>query len=233
MLTFSISYFLEVLPKLLSAIPFTFEVIVVSAVLCILAGILVSIIRILRIPILMPITDVWLSFVRSMPFVLLLFLSYFLVPFLLKASGLVQGSLNKIIYVYITMVFAYAPVIAEIIRPAYFSIEKGQKEAAEVFGMTPAQEIVQVVMPQMVPTVLPLLVNQVIEIVKDTSLMYMIGLMDLMGRANLIITVHQGIGKLESYLAVAILYWVMIAVLESLMKYLENRQTRILNRRVS
>lgn len=99
--------------------------------------------------------------------------------------------------------------------------------------MTPAQEIVQVVMPQMIPTVLPLLVNQVIEIVKDTSLMYMIGLMDLMGRANLIITVHQGIGKLESYLAVAILYWVMIAVLESLMKYLENRQTRILNRRVS
>ena len=76
MLTFSISYFLEVFPKLLSAIPFTFEVIVVSAVLCILAGILVSIIRILRIPVLMPVTDVWLSFVRSMPFVLLLFLSY-------------------------------------------------------------------------------------------------------------------------------------------------------------
>ena len=88
-------------------------------------------------------------------------------------------------------------------------------------------------MPQMIPAVLPPLVNQLIEIVKDTSLMYMIGLMDLMGRTELLITVNQGIGKLESYLAVAILYWVVVAALEAVMKYLENRQTRILSRRVS
>lgn len=231
MLTFSFSYFLTVFPKLLTALPFTFYVILVSTLLCIAGGILVSVVRILKIPVLYGVTEVWLSFVRSMPFVLLLFLSYFLVPFLLRWSGLLKGSLDKTVYVYITMVFAYAPVIAEVIRPAYFSVDKGQREAAEVFGMTPVQEIVQVVMPQMIPAVLPPLVNQIIEIVKDTSLMYMIGLMDLMGRADLIITVNQGLGKLESYLAVAILYWVIVAALEAVMKKLENRQTRILTRR--
>lgn len=233
MLTFSISYFLEIIPKLFSAIPLTLEVIGISTILCLLSGILVSIIRIQRTPVLFQITEIWLSFVRSMPFVLLLFLSYFLAPFLLMKTGLISGSVNKIVYVYITMVIAYAPVLAEVIRPAYFSIDKGQKEAAVVFGMNSFQWTTQIVFPQMIPTVLPLLVNQMIEIVKDTSLMYMIGLMDLMGRAELLITVNQGLGKLESYLAVAILYWVIIGVLETVMKYLENRQTRILNRRES
>lgn len=233
MLTFSASYFTEVFSKLLVAVPFTFEVILISAMLCMVSGALVSIIRITKCPVLYEISEVWLSLVRSIPFVLMLFLSYFLLPFLLKSAGIPTGGIPKVVYVYITMVFAYAPVIAEVIRPAYFSIEKGQREAAIVFGMTPWQCILQVVMPQMIPAVLPPLVNQLIEIVKDTSLMYMIGLMDLMGRTELLITVNQGIGKLESYLAVAILYWVVVAALEAVMKYLENRQTRILSRRVS
>lgn len=233
MLTFSISYFLEVLPKLFTAIPMTVEVIGVSTVLCLLSGIIVSVVRIRRTPVFFQITEVWLSFVRSMPFVLLLFLSYFLTPFILTKTGIITGSVNKIVYVYITMVIAYAPVLAEVIRPAYFSIDKGQEEAAVIFGMNSFQWITQVVFPQMVPTVLPLIVNQIIEIVKDTSLMYMIGLMDLMGRAELLITVNQGLGKLESYLAVAVLYWIIIGILETVLKRLENRQTRILNRRES
>ena len=233
MLTFEPTYFIEILQKLLTVVPFTFYVVLISALCCVIGGIVVSAIRIRKIPVLYEITNFWLSFVRSMPFVLLLFLMYFLVPFLLKVSGLVSSGLDKITYVYITMAFAYAPVIAEVIRPVYFSIEKGQREAVVVFGMTPLQSMIHVVLPQMIPSLLPPLVNQLIEIVKDTSLMYMIGLMDLMGRANLLITVHQGIGKLESYVAVAVLYWIMVAALESLMKYLENRQTRILTRRIS
>lgn len=225
MLTFDFSYFLSVVPKIAEALPFTFFVILGSAVLGILAGILVAIVRIARIPVLFQICGAWLSFVRSMPFVLLLFLMYFTVPAFLRMGGIDTSVIPKVTYVLAAVVFGFAPVIAEVIRPAYFAIDKGQHEAALVFGLSPWQRIVHVIIPQMVPMLLPPMVNQVIEIVKDTSLMYMLGLMDIMGRANMMIHVNMGRGKLENYIAVALLYWAIVAFLEMVIHYLNKKNS--------
>ena len=226
LLSFDFGYFLNVLPKVAEALPFTAFVIVASAVLSILVGALVSIVRIRRTPVLYGIAEGWLSFVRSMPFVLLLFLMYFTVPAFLRAAGADVSSIPKVVYVILAVVFGFAPIIAEVIRPVYFAIDRGQHEAALVFGFTPWQRISKIIIPQMVPMLLPPMVNQVIEIVKDTSLMYMLGLMDMMGRANMMIHVNLGRGKLENYIAVAILYWAVIAVLEAVMQYLNKRNSK-------
>lgn len=226
MLTFDFGYFLSVLPKVAEAVPFTVYVIVMSSVLSITVGALVSVVRIRKTPFLYGATEVWLSFVRSMPFVLLLFLMYFTVPVLLAAAGADLSGVAKETYVIATVVFAFAPIIAEVIRPAYFAVDRGQHEAALVFGFTPWQRVTKIIVPQMIPMLLPPMVNQVIEIVKDTSLMYMLGLMDIMGRANMLINVNLGRGKLENYIAVAILYWVVIAALTALMHRLSARHTK-------
>lgn len=214
MLSFSPDYFFSILPGLTAALPFTFYIIVVSAIVAILSGALVSVVRISRVPLLFQISEIWLSFVRSMPFVLLLFLIYFVFPVILGILGINKSSINKPVYIFVTMIFAYAPVIAEVIRPAYFSIDKGQREAAAVFGLTPWQQVTHVIIPQMIPVILPPMINQIIEIVKDTSLIYMIGLMDIMGRANLLVTMQHGRGKFESYVACAVLYWVIVGLME-------------------
>ncbi len=226
MLSFDFAYFLNVLPKVAEALPFTAFVIMTSAVLSILAGALVSVVRIRRTPVLYGISEAWLSFVRSMPFVLLLFLMYFTVPAFLRAAGADVSDIPKVVYVIMAVVFGFAPIIAEVIRPVYFAIDRGQHEAALVFGFTPWQRVSQIIIPQMVPMLLPPMVNQVIEIVKDTSLMYMLGLMDMMGRANMMIHVNLGRGKLENYIAVAILYWAVIAALEAVMQYLNKRNSK-------
>lgn len=226
MLTFDLGYFLQTFPKVADALPFTFYVILMSAILSILAGIIVSAVRIARVPVLYEVTSIWLSFVRSMPFVLLLFLMYFTVPAFLRMAGIDTSQISKVTYVFAAVVFGFAPIIAEVIRPAWFAVDKGQLEAALVFGMTPWQRAARVMMPQMVPMLAPPMVNQVIEIVKDTSLMYMLGLMDIMGRANMLIHVNLGRGKLENYIAVAILYWAVIVVLEAVMHYLNEKNSK-------
>lgn len=226
MLTFDVSYFLSVFPKVAEALPFTFYVVVVSAALSILAGAAVAAVRIARVPVLYGLCEVWLSFVRSMPFVLLLFLMYFTVPAFLRMAGLDTSHLPKEAYVFAAVVFGFAPIIGEVIRPAYFAVDRGQHEAAMVFGFSDRDRILRIILPQMIPVAAPPMVNQVIEIVKDTSLMYMIGLMDLMGRANLLIHVNMGRGKLENYAAVAILYWALVAVLEAAAQYLNKRSSR-------
>lgn len=226
MLSFDAGYFLSTFPKVADALPFTFYVIVMSTILCIAAGILVAAVRIMRVPVLYQITSAWLSFVRSMPFVLLLFLMYFTVPAFLRMAGIDTTVIPKVTYVFAAVTFGFAPIIAEVIRPTWFAIDIGQKEAALVFGLTPFQKTVHVMLPQMVPVLAPPMVNQVIEIVKDTSLMYMLGLMDIMGRANMLIQVNMGRGKLENYIAVAILYWAIIVLLETVMHYLDKKNSK-------
>lgn len=232
-LTFNFEYFLTVWPKLLEAVPFTLYFIFMSSVVSLVAGILVAMIRIPRLPVLYQFTEVWMSFVRSMPFVLLLFLSYFLLPLPLQALGVETNGIPKEVYVYVAMVIHYGPIIAEVIRPAYEAVPKGQTEAAIVFGLSTWHRVTRIILPQALPIMLPGMVNQVIEIIKDTSLMYMIGLMDLMGRANLLIHLRMGEGKLECYIAVAIIYWILISALELVASRLDERSQKFLRRRAA
>ena len=230
MLTFSFSYFLEVWPKLLEAVPYTFYFILMSTLVSFVAGILVAMVRIPRIPVLFELTELWMSLIRSMPFVLLLFLSYFLLPFLLQGFGIASSDVPKEIYVYAAMFMHYGPIVAEVIRPAYEAVPRGQTEAALVFGLSTWHRVTHIILPQALPIMLPGLVNQFIEIIKDTSLMYMIGLMDLVGRANLLIHLHLGQGRIECYLVVALIYWALISASELLAAHLERRSNRFLRR---
>lgn len=232
-LTFNLEYFWTVWPQLLEAVPFTLYFIVMSSVVSLLAGILVALIRIPRLPVLYQLTEVWMSFVRSMPFVLLLFLSYFLLPLPLQTLGVDTNAIPKEVYVYVAMIIHYGPIIAEVIRPAYEAVPRGQTEAAIAFGLSTWHHVTRILLPQALPIMLPGMVNQLIEIIKDTSLMYMIGLMDLMGRANLLIHLRMGEGKLECYIAVAIIYWILISALELLAARLDERSQKFLRRRAA
>ena len=232
-LTFNLEYFWTVWPQLLEAVPFTLYFIVMSSVVSLLAGIFVALIRIPRLPVLYQLTEVWMSFVRSMPFVLLLFLSYFLLPLPLQALGVDTNAIPKEVYVYVAMIIHYGPIIAEVIRPAYEAVPRGQTEAAIAFGLSAWHRVTRILLPQALPIMLPGMVNQLIEIIKDTSLMYMIGLMDLMGRANLLIHLRMGEGKLECYIAVAIIYWILISALELLAARLDERSQKFLRRRAA
>lgn len=232
-LTFNLEYFWTVWPQLLEAVPFTLYFIVMSSLVSLLAGILVALIRIPRLPVLYQLIEVWMSFVRSMPFVLLLFLSYFLLPLPLRTLGVDTNAIPKEVYVYVAMIIHYGPIIAEVIRPAYEAVPRGQTEAAIAFGLSAWHRVTRILLPQALPIMLPGMVNQLIEIIKDTSLMYMIGLMDLMGRANLLIHLRMGEGKLECYIAVAIIYWILISALELLAARLDERSQKFLRMRAA
>ncbi len=214
MLTFNVSYFLGLFPRLSTALPFTIEVIVASIFLCLFFGTLVAVIRIAKIPVLHQICEVWLSYNRSMPFILDLYLAYFVLPVIVRALHISPDGWPLTAYVLIALSFHYTPVISEIIRPAYLSVDKGQTEAAMVFGLSPFHRVVHIIAPQALPVALPGLVSEAINILKDTSVMFFIGVVDLMGRAGLIINANYGQGKLETYCAVALIYWALVILVE-------------------
>lgn len=231
MLSFSLTYFLEQFPKLITAIPYTLYIVVVSALICLAVGSFIAVMRLAKVPVLCQICEAWLSFVRSMPFILELYLVYFCLPALVRAVGSSANGWPLEVYVFTALSFHYGPMISEIIRPAYLSVDWGQHEAAKVFGLSDYKRIRRIIVPQALPVALPGLVNQLIDMIKDTSLMYMIGVMDLMGKAGLIINGNYGKGKLETYVAVAFLYWGIVVLLELFMHHLERKNLTPLSRR--
>lgn len=214
MLTFDLSFFWGLFPRLADALPFTLEIIVVSILLCLFFGSLMAVVRIAKMPVLHQLSEVWLSYNRSMPFVLDLYLVYFVLPALMKMAHIRTDGWPLTTYVLIALCFHYTPVISEVIRPAYLSVDKGQTEAAIVFGLSPLHRVLHITAPQALPVALPGLVNESINILKDTSIMYFIGVVDLMGKAGLIINANYGQGKLETYCAVALIYWVIVILVE-------------------
>ncbi|WP_296956658.1 amino acid ABC transporter permease [uncultured Dialister sp.] len=214
MLTFNTSFFWGLFPRLATALPFTMEVIIASILLCLLLGSLVAVIRIARIPVLHQLCEIWLSYNRSMPFILDLYLVYFVLPAIVRMLHISPDGWPLTTYVLVALAFHYTPVISEIIRPAYLSVDKGQHEAAIVFGLSPWHRVVHIIAPQALPVALPGLVSEAINILKDTSVMFFIGVVDLMGRAGLIINANYGQGKLETYCAVALIYWFLVILVE-------------------
>lgn len=127
MLTFNFSYFLGLFPRLSTALPFTMEVIATSIVLCLFFGTLVAVIRIAKVPLLHQICEIWSFYNRSMPFILDLYLVYFVLPVIVRSLHISPDGWPLTAYVLIALSFHYTPVISEIIRPAYLSVDRGQR----------------------------------------------------------------------------------------------------------
>lgn len=211
-MSLDISYVLNTLPKMVGCFFYTLWVILATAAISFALSVPITAIRIKKIPLISQLCEVWLSFIRSMPGIVELFLAYFVFPKLLEAIGISTADWPLTTYVLIAMVFHYAPYLSEVLRPAYLSVDRGQHEAAATIGMTKPQAFWRITAPQALPMALPQLGNSLIGIVLETSLLFTIGVVDLMGKANVLIVSNYGLHKLEVYIAVAICYWILTAM---------------------
>ena len=126
---------------------------------------------------------------------------------LLRGLGLNIDDWSKTVYVLLALVLYNGAHMSEFLRPAYLAVDKGQHDAADSIGMNAWTKFTRIILPQMLPVAWPNIENAMIELVKDTSVLFVIGLTDIMGRAKMIIANDYGVKKLEVYLAAGIIYW--------------------------
>jgi len=120
----------------------------------------------------------------------------------------------------IAFVLNYAAYFAEIFRAGIQSIDKGQFEAAKALGLSNAQTMTKVIIPQTVSRVLPPVGNEAITLVKDTSLVSIIALSDIMHQTRVIVMREASVA---AFIVAAIFYLIMTFVLTKLFSYLEKR----------
>ncbi len=172
-------------------------------------------------------SSTYINIIRCTPSIVLLFIVYYGIPKLaLGLFGLDLNFTSKLVYVVISLSLIYSATLSEIIRSAYLALGSAQYEAALSIGLTPFQAVRRIMLPQGLVIALPNLGNSLISLFKEGSLAFTIGLIDMMGSGNLIISRNYGAYSLETYIALAIIYWVITLLLEGLFLKLEKHYSR-------
>ena len=214
---FSVQYFFRILPKIFLKIPVTLEIALIATVFALLIGVLIAVVEYYKVPLLNPMFHAFVSFMRGTPIVAQLYFFYFGVA---VYSTLVRD-MSAITAVSLVLSVNVGAFMSESIRGALLSVEEGQKEAALSLGMTHSQLIFRIVLPQAVRVAIPPLFNDFINLIKSSSLAFMLGVPDIMGAART--EGSQSYRYFEVYGAVMLVYWVLIAVFDFFRKKVEKK----------
>ena len=167
------SYVLEVLPALLNGAVVTLQVFFIVIILSIPLGIVLAFLMQIKFKPLNWLLTLYVWIMRGTPLLLQLIFVYYVLP----SVGIVFDRLPAAI---IAFTLNYAAYFAEIFRGGILAIPKGQYEAAKMLKLSPFQTIRYVILPQVVKIVLPSIFNEIINLVKDSSLVYVLGVGDLL-----------------------------------------------------
>lgn len=208
---------LQSLPTLLSYTPTTLGFALAAMVLGLTLGFGVAMARLSRVALLRGVAGVYVSFIRGTPLLVQIFVIYYGLPSLgLTFSPVVGGVLALTLNV--------AAYLSETLRSAIQAVPPGQREAALSLGLDARQTLWLVIMPQAARVALPSLGNSLISLVKDTSLVSVITVVELMRSAQLVVA--RTFEPFGPYLMAAIVYWVICSVLEVGQSLLERRLSR-------
>ncbi|HEX6327913.1 MAG TPA: amino acid ABC transporter permease [Jiangellaceae bacterium] len=150
----------------------------------------------------------YIELMRGLPLVALLFMGWLILPFLLPVGFPTPGRAWRALIIFILFTAAY---VAEIVRGGLQSVPKGQYEAAQALGLPPWKTMRLIVLPQALRNVIPAMVGQFISLYKDTSLVLIIGLLDLLAVARRVTQQPEFLGQglhAETLLFVSFIYWV-------------------------
>ena len=210
-------YFLKLLPYTRISLVIVFSSIAVGLVF----GLLVALPRLYKVSVLQRVSQVYASFFRGTPILIQLFLIYYGLPELLKLVSIDVSRVPVLLFVIAAYGLHSAAYISEGIRAAVTAVDKGQVEAAYAVGMSGFQAFSRIVFPQALAISIPILANLVIATLKDTSLAFSLGVMELTGKSQTLYTVSRHM--IESYLALALIYLGISMILERLFQLAERR----------
>ena len=214
-MNFDPSYILVAMAGAMKYIPIALLMAVVAMVIAVVVGLVLAFLRNSSNRGLRGLASVYISFFRSIPMLVQLFLTYYglpqLFPFFTKMDAVTAAIIG--------LGIKQAAFLAEIFRAALLSVDKGQMEACLTGGMTKAQAYWRIILPQAARNALPGTGNVFISLLKETSLAFTLGVVEIFAEAKM--QAAESFRFFEAYLAVALIYWAMIIVYTYLQQLLE------------
>ncbi len=170
-------------------------------------GILLALGRRSTLPILRILCIIYIEAIRGVPLISLLYMSITMLQLFLPADF---PSVESIVRVFVAITFFSAAYVAENVRGGLASLPSGQDEAARALGLNQVQRMVFIILPQALKAIIPVTVSQFISLFKDTTLVSLVGMFDLLGIGKTVISNPKFLGThREVYFFIGLLYWVL------------------------
>lgn len=207
------SYIFEIMPQVLEGLKVTLEIFALTIILSIPFGIIIALMRISKSLILSKISEVFILVMRGTPLLLQIIVIFFGLP-------LVGITFDRFPAAILAFTLNYGAYFGEIFRAGIVSIDKGQVEGAKVLGLSPKDTFFRIILPQAFKRVIPPVVNEITTLVKDTSLVYVLGMDELLKIGK---TAANRDVSLVPLLIVGVVYLIVIGVLSQVLKKIENK----------
>ena len=225
-----LDYIAKTFLETLKGVPTTLIIMIVAMILSFLPALFLALGQIYKVKGVRTFSLVYLAFIRATPPILLILFFYSLFPSLLNQFLKSIGSdvdifkLNPIYYAFIIYSLMTTGSLSEILRSAILTVDKGQLEAAQAIGLTTSQAYVRIVFPQALRSALPNLANLVINIVKGTSLVFVMTIKDITAIAR--VEASYGYQYFESYFVIFLQYILICGLIQWGFSILEKRYIR-------
>ncbi|MFT8823826.1 amino acid ABC transporter permease [Liquorilactobacillus satsumensis] len=204
----------KVITSLLTGLPTTITLLVLSFIFASLIGLGLAWLYLRKNPIVSSIARGYLGIVRGTPPLLMLLVVYYGLPKLFLLAGININNWAKLIFAIAALAIGWSAYLAEAFRSAYLSVDPGQYEAALAVGMNTRRAFRRIIMPQVFLIALPNIENLLIGLVKATSLVYVIGVVDMYSTATDLSNQNQGVYQLEIFVVLALIYWLIVLLIE-------------------
>ncbi|MDF2535054.1 MAG: polar amino acid transporter, inner rane subunit [Bacillales bacterium] len=204
---------IKLMPSMIEGLSVTINLFALTLLLSLPLGMFIALGRLSKNKMISNSVQLYTWVMRGTPLMLQLVFVFFGLPLLGIAFDRYEAAL-------LAFVLNYAAYFGEIFRSGIQSIDPGQHEAAKVLGYSPSKAFIRIILPQVVKRVLPSVSNEFITLVKDTSLVYVVGLGELL-RAGKIAANRDA--SLVPLIVVALVYLILTAVLTKFFKYCEDK----------
>lgn len=210
------------IPELLSALPLTLAITFTAMIVGFCLALLATTLRVRRVPVLSNLTDLYVSYARSVPVVLQLFVAFYGLPLLVAVVGS-EDFFSPNVAAMVGLSLYHGGYLSEVMRPAYLAVDRGQHDAADSLGYTFRNKIFRIVGPQAVHIGLPGYGNAIIYLIHNVALVMYIGAADVMATAHLIMERDYNQYQFETYLVLAVFYSVLCLIAWLIIRFFELR----------
>ena len=210
-----LEYILQIVPAIAGGFQVTLSLFFIVIILSVPGGLLLALLRLSTNRVVTTIVDAYVYVMRGTPLMLQILLIYYGLPFMIDGFELTDMTAAVL-----SFVLNYIAYLCEIFRSGIQSIPKGQYEGAKVLGFTYVQTMYKIILPQVIKRVLPPLANETITLLKDTSLVYVLAMNDILRITRSIV---QRDFDITAFIVAGVFYLAMTFVLTKLYQYLECR----------
>jgi general L-amino acid transport system permease protein len=181
-------------------------------------GVVLAVGRMSRYPLMRAVSIVYIELIRSVPLISVFFMAQTMLPLFLPQNV----DIDRVVRAMIAFTLFSAAYMAESVRGGLQAIPKGQHEAAAALGLSNFDSLRLIVLPQALKNILPILTASVIGDFRDTSLVMIVGLLDLLGIARVILAQPAFLGRhIEVYTFLAAIYWLISYIMSYLGQTIE------------